>query len=266
MSGKEFSGRVTQLRVIRSEWTKLYTLRSTRYSLLASLIASIGFACIAAAVVSHHWPQMQPREKANFDPFRLSLFGVMIAQLAIGVLGVMTMTGEYTTGMIRSTFCAVPKRLPVLWGKMTVFGLVSYALMLPTVFLAFLLSQTILSGRHINIALSHHGVVPALCGTALYLALVGLFGLAIGTIIRNTAGGITTVAAILFVIPPLMNVLPASWNNAISPYLPSNAGSAIMQLHRDSGSLAPWTGLGVFACYVAVGTVIAAVLLKRRDV
>ncbi len=102
-------------------------------------------------------------------------------------------------------------------------------------------------------------------GAALYLTVVALLSLALGAILRNTAGGIAAFAAIFFVLPPLMNVLPTSWNNAISPYLPSNAGGAIMQLHRDSTTLAPWTGFAVFVAYALAGLAVAAVLLVRRD-
>jgi ABC-2 type transport system permease protein len=107
--------------------------------------------------------------------------------------------------------------------------------------------------------------VPVIDG-ALYLTLVGLFGLGLGAILGSTAGGISALAGILFVLPPLMNVLPASWNNAISPYLPSNAGQAIMQSGHPDHALAPWTGLGVFAAYTAVAIAIAAIQLRRRDV
>ncbi len=164
----------------------------------------------------------------------MSLVGSQIAQLAIGVLGVLVITGEYSTGMIRATLAAVPKRLPVLWAKAAVYAAVTLALMLPAVLIAFFVSQSILSRHTSNIAFSRPGVARAVIGAALYLTVIGVFGLALGAIVRNTAGGIATFAAILFVLPPLMNVLPKSWNDAATPYLPGNAGSAIMSLHRDS--------------------------------
>jgi ABC-2 type transport system permease protein len=264
-------GRVTQAHVALSEWTKLRTLRSTRYALLAAFAMTIGFALIPALVNASRWHTMSVIEKARFNPLETSLIGVVMAQLAIGVLGVMILSGEYSTGMIRSTFMAVPKRLPVLWAKAGVFGLVTLALSVPATLIAFFAAQAILRGHSIgghDIALSFTdpGVARAVVGGALYLTLVGLFGLGLGGIIRNTAGGISALAAVLFVIPPLMNVLPSSWNNAISPYLPSNAGQAIMGVSRNSTMLAPWTGLALFAGYVAVTIAIAAVLLRRRDV
>ena len=265
------TGRVTQMRVALSEWTKLRTLRSTRYALLAGVAMTIGFAIIPALVNASRWSSMSLSDKVGFHPLETSLIGVTVAQLAIGVLGVLVISGEYSTGMIRSTFAAVPKRLPVLWAKTGVYGLVTLVLALPSTVIAFFAAQAILKGHSLNghdiaLSFSDSGVARAVIGGALYLTLVGLFGLGLGAILRSTAGGISALAGILFVLPPLMNVLPASWNNAISPYLPSNAGQAIMQSGHPDHTLAPWTGLGVFAAYTAVAIAIAAIQVRRRDV
>ena len=265
------AGRVTQARVALSEWTKLRTLRSTRYALLAGVAMTIGFAIIPAVVNASRWSHMSLLDKAGFNPLQTSLIGVTIAQLAIGVLGVLVISGEYSTGMIRSTFSAVPKRLPVLWAKGGVFAIVTLVLTLPATLIAFFSAQAILGGHTFNghdiaLSFSNPGVARAVIGGALYLTLAGLFGFGLGAILRNTAGGISAFAAILFVLPPLMNVLPSSWNHAISPYLPSNAGSAIMQTGNPAHTLSPWTGLGLFAAYTAIAIAIAAVQLRRRDV
>jgi ABC-2 type transport system permease protein len=258
------AGRVTQLRVARSEWTKLKSVRSTRWSLLVAVVATIGIAALACAVVAHHYPQMNARDRADFNPLDVSFVGVQLAQLAIGVLGVLVITGEYSTGMIRSTMCAVPKRLPVLWAKAAVYGLVTLALMLPATLIAFFVGQAFLHRQHITIPFSDPGVPRAVVGAALYLVVVGLFGLGLGAITRNTAGGIATFAAIMFVLPPLMNVLPASWNRAASPYLPLAAGEAIMSI-TPGDRLAPWVGLVLFTGYAAVAIAVAAILMIRRD-
>jgi ABC-type transport system involved in multi-copper enzyme maturation permease subunit len=265
------AGRVTQARVALSEWTKLRTLRSTRYALLAGVAMTIGFAIIPAVVNASRWSHMSFLDKAGFNPLQTSLIGVTIAQLAIGVLGVLVISGEYSTGMIRSTFSAVPKRLPVLWAKGGVFAVVTLVLALPATLIAFFSAQAILRGHTFNghdiaLSFSNPGVARAVIGGALYLTLAGLFGFGLGALLRNTAGGISAFAAILFVLPPLMNVLPSSWNHAISPYLPSNAGSAIMQTGNPAHTLSPWTGLGLFAAYTAIAIAIAAVQLRRRDV
>jgi ABC-2 type transport system permease protein len=258
-------GRVTQARIFLSEWTKLRSVRSTKWSLLAAFAFTVGLPTIAATVVSHHWPHMSPHDRADFHPLDISLVGVQLAQLAVGVLGVLVITAEYSTGMIRASMTAAPRRLPVLWGKAAVYALTTLVLLTPAVVIAFFISQWILSHRHVDISFTAAGVPRAVLGAGLYLTVIALFAFGLGAIVRNTAGGIATFAALMFVLPPVMNVLPSSWNSAASPYVPLQAGEAIMHLHRGN-QLAPWTGFGVLCCYAAAAIAIAAVLLRRRDV
>ena len=261
------AGRLTQARVALSEWTKLHSLRSTRWSLLAATVLTIGLPLLFAAVTASHWGHMDPHERADRHPLDIALAGVNVSQLAIAVLGVLVITGEYSTGMIRASFTAVPKRLPVLWAKTGVFAVVSFALMLPSVVVAFFASQAILSRHHIlQVSFSDAGVARSVVGGAVYLMLVGMLALAVGAIVRNTAGGIAAFAALFFVIPPLLNVLPTSWNDAINPWLPSEAGRSIFSLTHGAHSLAPGPGLALFAGYTVLALAVAAVLLVRRDV
>src|SRR6476646_5693751 len=161
----EHTGRVTQARVAVSEWTKLRSLRSTRWSLFAAVLLTIGFPVLFAFVTSSHWGSMSPSDRANRHPLDIAL-------------GVLVITGEYSTGMIRASFSAVPKRLPVLWAKTFVFGVVTLVLMVPSVLAAFFCSQAILSRHHIlQISLSHPGVARAVIGGAVYVVLVGIFAL-----------------------------------------------------------------------------------------
>jgi hypothetical protein len=260
------TGRVTQARVALSEWTKLHSLRSTRWSLLAGFLLTIALPVLFSAVTSSHWGSMSPHERADRQPLDIALAGVNLSQLAIAVLGVLVITGEYSTGMIRASFIAVPKRLPVLWAKTAVFATVAFVLMVPAVLISFFVSQAILSRHHIlQISFSHPGVARSVIGGAVYLMLVGIFALGIGAIVRNTAAGIATFAGIFFVIPPLMNILPPSWNDAISPYLPSEAGRQIFSLTHGAHTLSPWPGGLLFVGYCALALGIAAVLLIRRD-
>ena len=262
----ERKGRVTQLRVALSEWTKLRSLRSTRWSLLVGTVLTIGLPILFATIISNRWSHLSPHERADRHPLDVALAGVNIGQLAIGVLGILVISGEYSTGMIRSTLIAVPKRLPVLWAKAAVYALVAFVLMLPAVLIAFFGSQAILRNHHIlEISFTHPGVARTVIGGAVYLMLLGVFALGLGAIVRNTAGGIATFAAIMFVIPPLLNVLPSSWNNAVNPYLPSTAGQAIFSLTHGSDTLAPGPGLALFCGYTALSLALAAVLLVRRD-
>jgi len=260
------TGRVTQARVILSEWTKLHSLRSTRWSLLVAVVLTIGLPAIFAAVTSSHWGGMAPRERADRHPLDIALAGVNLSQLAVGVLGVLVITGEYATGMIRASFTAVPKRLPVLWAKIVVFAVVTFALMLPSVLVAFWVSQTILDKHHIlQTSLSANGVFRSVAGGAVYLTLFGVFCMALGAVVRNTAGGIASFVALFFVIPPLLNVFPTSWQNAINPWIPNSAFRSIFQLTHGTHSLSPAGGLAVSLGYVAFAVGVAAILLVRRD-
>lgn len=258
---------VTQRRVLLSEWTKLRSLRSTVYSLLAAVLLTAGLGIAISAARAGHWAQEDPRERLFFDPTLTSLSGGYLAQLAIGVLGVLLVTGEYATGSIRSTFAAVPRRLPVLWAKAAVYAVTAFVLMGVTAVVAFLGGQAMLSSKHIETSFSHPGVARAVLGAALYLTVVGLLGIALGALLRNTAGAIAALFGLLLVLPLIVHFLPSSWSDAISKYLPSSAGQSVMQVVRDptSSTLSPWTGFAVFCGYALVALVAAAVVLKRRD-
>ncbi len=255
--------RVTEGRVISSEWIKLRSLRSTVYTLIASAGMTIGLGVLFCLVTVARWNSMPADRRSHFDPTTLATQGYFLAQLAIGVLGVLLITGEYSTGMIRATMSAVPKRLPVLWAKLAVFTVVGTIVSMVSAFIAFFLGQAILSSKHLNVSLSAPNELRVVVGTGLYLAVVGILGMAFGFIIRNTAGAITALFGVLLILPVLGEVM-SGWIN-IGPYLPSNAGSVITTTHPDPGSLAPWTGFALFVAYTVVAIVAAAITLKRRD-
>jgi ABC-2 type transport system permease protein len=259
--------KVTQWRVFASEWTKFRSLRSTLWTLGVALLLTIALPMVGAIVTDTHWAHMSASDRAGRHPLDIGLFGARLGQLAIGVLGVLMISSEYSTGMIRASLGAVPKRLPVIWGKIGVFAAVTFVLMLPAVLIAFFGSQAILNDHNhiLQIPFSHPGVARSIIGAALYLTAVGVFAFSMGAITRNTAGGIAAFAAIFFVIPPLMNVLPTNWNNEISKYLPSNAGADVFALTHGPNDLGPWTGFALFCAYTAAAVAIAAILLVRRD-
>jgi hypothetical protein len=270
-AGRARAQDVTQVSVLRSEWTKLRSLRSTRYSLLIAALLLLLLAVAGASIAASHWHGMSASAKASFDALRTTLFGVDLAALAVGVLGVLTLAGEYTTGAIRSTLSAVPRRLPVLWAKAASLAGVVFAMMAAAAGVGVFIGHAILSGHLVNghdvaSVLAGGAAVRGVVGAGLYLALVAVFGVALGAIVRSTAGAIAALAAILFVLPGLTNLLPSGWKDAVWPYLPSNAGEAVLVAHQTATSLAPWTGLGLFAAYTAVLLAAAAVLLRRRDV
>jgi hypothetical protein len=256
---------VTQARVVLSEWTKLRSLRSTVYSLLAAIVFIVGLSFLVPLVTVNHWPPPDPGGVARFDPTSRSLAGIFLAQLAVGVLGVLFITGEYATGMIRATLAAVPTRLPVLWAKTMIFALVTFVLMAPSAIAAFLIGQSILHAKQLDTTLSSPGVLRAVLGAALYLTVVGLMGLAWGALLRNTAGGISALFGILFVLPIIVRFLPSQWADPIDKYLPSTVGQGITRVHADPTALAPWAGFALFCGYAAIVMAAAAVGLRRRD-
>jgi ABC-2 type transport system permease protein len=256
--------RVTLARVVHSEWTKLRSLPSTRWSLLIALASIVGFGALYSLLRVTRPPD-NPAAVASFDATAVSLTGVQLAQFAVGVLGVLLIAGEYATGLIRTSLTAVPARLPVLWGKAIVFALTTLVVCLPATLAAFLVGQSILSGRRLDIALGHPGVARAVVGSALYLAAIGLLGLALGALLRSTAGAVATLLGLLFGPQLLTGLLPEAWSDRIYPYLPVPAGAAVANLRPDPASLAPWTGFGLFCLYTAVVLALAAWQLRRRD-
>lgn len=254
---------VSQRRVITSEWIKFSTLRSTWITLLVAMVGTVGVGALASWGANNHWSHMGPDELATFSPISQSLLGVNLAQLAVGVLGVLIISGEYATGMIRATLAAVPKRLPVLWAKLGVFSGVVFVVSLASAFLAFFLGQALLSSHGVGLGAPH--ALRAVVGVALYLTVAGALAMGIGFAVRSTAGGIASVFGLLLVLPGLGHALPSSWQPHILPYLPSNAGSSLFTLHPDAGSLGPWTGLAVMCLWAAAAIGGGAMLLKRRD-
>ena len=259
--------RVTGRRVLSSEWAKLWSLRSTWITLGLGLLFLIAFGLIASSrykanIGSDH----MDRDFARSTALSLSLFGTNFAQLALGVLGVLITAGEYSTGMIRSTLAAVPRRLPVLWSKAAVFGVVALVVGTLGAFVAFLSGSGIVSGTPAAMGLTHTGVLRSLLGAGLYLGLVAVIGTALGALLRSVAGGISVLVAGLMLIPGLVSLLPSSWQDDISPYLPSNAGESMFALTHDSTTLSPGAGLLVFLCWTALALGGAAYRLARSDV
>jgi ABC-2 type transport system permease protein len=272
------SGKITQFGVIRSEWIKLRTLRSTWWSLLATIVMVVGLGVLFSALRAHRFNQdngnVQFRgpgpggglERIGLDPTLVSLRGVFLAQLAIGVLGVLVITGEYSTGMIRSSIAAVPHRRPVLIAKALVFGVTALILTELAAFAAFVLGQLALKSTHLQASLSTHDAVRAIIGAGLYLTLIGLLAIGLGFLLRNTAGAIAAVFGIVLVLPLLANALPTPYSTDVAKYLPLNAGTQILATTNfDSNMLSPWAGIGVTAIYAVVALIAGAIVLSRRD-
>ncbi|HEX6389237.1 MAG TPA: ABC transporter permease subunit [Solirubrobacteraceae bacterium] len=266
-------GVVTPGRVLRSEWTKLRSLRSTYWSLLVAILAVGGLGMVIAAFQMSHWaglaienPRLLAAERAHYSSIDAAVGGYWVAQLGLGVLGVLVVRGEYATGMIRTSLMAVPQRLSLLWAKLAVFCSVAFALMLWFTLTAFFGVQAIVAPQGVDHALSDPDALRVVVGTALYLTVIGALGVGLGALLRNTAGAISAFVGLLFILPALAALLPSALGESIVPYLPLNAGTAIATADiggRDA--LAPWTGFGVLCAYVAVVLGLAAWRLARSD-
>jgi len=248
-------------RSVRSEWTKLRSVRSTVWTLLGTLAVCVGLPfLISFAIVN-----TPPDQLEGFDAASFSMFGLFLGQLVVGALGVMVISAEYSSGTIRASLMAVPRRLTMLLGKTLTFAVSLTVIALVTVFAAFYLVQAVLSTKNLDVGLTEGPTLRIVLGGAGYMILVGLLGLGLGTILRHTAAGISTLVGLLFVLPIIGNFLPHSWQESWVKYLPGQAGGAVFNPTETSVSLAPLVGLGVFALYAVASLVIGAVLLQRRD-
>jgi ABC-type transport system involved in multi-copper enzyme maturation permease subunit len=256
---------VTAPRVARSEWIKLRSLHSTRITLLIAFLLMAGIGVLTAAITASQWAHLPAATRASFDAVGTVLSGYQFAQLAVGVLGVLVVSSEYSSGMIRATLAAVPRRLPVLWAKAAVFGAITLVTTTVAALIAFAGGMAVLSSHHLQVSLTSPGVLRSVLGAAVYLTVVGLLGVAFGALLRNAAGAIAAVTGLLLVVP-LLSTLLGSWFSAhISPYLPSNAGAALVHVHQQAGSLSPWAGLAVLCAWAVAALAAAAYTLRRRD-
>jgi ABC-2 type transport system permease protein len=252
-----------------SEWTKIRSVRSTIWSLIAFVVVTVGFTALLTLLTTANWtgPRAADRNAAVIaDPVGFVLgAGIGLGQLAICVLGALLMTTEYSTGVIRASLLAVPRRLPMLEAKAVIFAVLIFVLGEIVAFSSFFIGSAILHS-HLPVSLSDPGFARAVFGAGLYLTVLGLFALAIGALLRHTAGAITTVIGVVLVLPILSGLLPGTWGAHINAYLPEQAGSMITHAHQQSSDLlSPWQGFGVFCVWTAILLVAAGYLLKRRD-
>ena len=257
------AGPVTQVRVVRSEWTKLRALRSTWWCGLTAVVLIVGLgAAIAGSGTAYHVSAADSAARG----VSASLLGVLFAQLVVGVVGVLAFSGEYGTGMIRATLAAVPARLPVLWAKLAVLAALVLSVTLLCAVADFFIATALESARGGSaISLTDPGVLREVVGSSLYLTVVAVIGLALGALLRRTAAGLSVFAAVFFVIPIVVAALPHTITG-FAPYLPSNAGGVLWGSPLTTGNeLSPWAGFAVLCGYAVVLTAAAAWRLRRRD-
>jgi len=271
---------VTFPRVLHSEWIKFWTLRSTRWTLFATVLVMAAVSWLAAFFTAKDVtdPNTTPQDVAELtqllhDP-SLILTGTELAKLVVAVLGVLIITGEYSTGMVRSTLTAVPRRLPALWAKALVLFLVTAGTVVVAEVLSWLVAAPTLHSHDAVLDLGAGETQRIVLGGVLYLGGIALLAFAVGAIIRVTAGATAAILGLLLVVEVLFRTLPVDLFRQVSPYLPATAGHQLLVTHASieqaratstAAVLDPWAGFAVMALWVAVALAVAAVQLRRRD-
>lgn len=255
--------------LIRAEWTKIRSVRSTVWTLILFVVVTIGVTALLSWGVASTWDAKQAATRnaaiiLNPVGFMLGL-STQLGQLTICVLGALLITTEYSTGVIRASLLAVPKRLPMLIAKITVFTAIMVVAAEIVSFGCFFVGSLLLHGK-VVVSISDPGVIRVLVGAGLYLTVIGLFSLGIGLLIRHTAGAIFAAIGVVFVLQFFTAFLPGTWGKYIDAYLPAQAGRVIMTAHAPAGQLlSAWEGFGVLCLWTAVVLVVGAYLLRRRD-
>lgn len=263
----ERPGRRPAALLLRSEWTKIRSVRSTLWSLLLTVIAAIGLNTLIVSLAIANWASTPPATMREYvaDPTGFLAAALGFAQIPLCVLAVLVITSEYSTGMIRSSILAVPRRIPMLAAKAAVIGSLALAVGEIVAFTSFLIAQAVI-GTRLPESLGDPATARAVVGVGLYLAVLALFAFAVGAIVRHTAGAITAVIGLTLVARALGALLPGSAGQHIDAYLPGNAGLLITHAHQDATQLlSPWQGLGVFCLWTAALLAVAGFMLSRRD-
>jgi ABC-type transport system involved in multi-copper enzyme maturation permease subunit len=247
-----------------SEWIKFRSVRSGPFALVATALIVVVGAWLLGDANRGSYLSASPAGRAAFDPVYTVLQGIELAQLFVGALGVITVTGEYTSGLIRGTFVATPQRAQVLAMKALVFAVVAWACCTAMSFAAFFLGQSVLSpAKHVGIG--DPGVLTAVFGGGLYLTLVGLLGMFFGVLVRRTPAALAALFGLLAVLPIVFIEIPGKITKNLGEYMPDAGEQAYQLVHRSAYALGPWPGLGVLAAYVAVAAVAAFALIIRSD-
>jgi ABC-2 type transport system permease protein len=259
-------GRLRPSSIVAAEWIKLRTVRSTMWTVVAITVVTLGIAAIVGVAVTKNWPTMSIGDKLSFDPTRTVLHGLMFSQLIIGVLGVLVMSAEYGTGTIAATLSAVPSRPKVLAAKALVFGALAALLGQVLAFGGFFVGQALLQSPAPHATLSEPGVLRAVVGGGLVIPVVGLLALGIATIIRHSAGAITTYVGVLLVAPLITSALPASIGQPVLRYMPLRLSDTMINpVTGDPSAFSPWVGFAILGAYAVAALLLGGWLMARRD-
>jgi len=255
-SGLSFAG------LLRSEWIKLRTVRSTIWSYATVIVISLGLALLMSSTLDLQGSMQVTEPEQTSWMIQVSTFGIIFGQLVVAVLGVLSISGEYSTGMVRSSLTAAPRRLPVLAAKAIVLFVCTYIVGLISIVGSYLVATPTMAGKGISASLADPDLFLPLMSAALYLSLVAVFSLGLGTILRSSAGGIAAALGVILLLPTVLQLIPADWVADMMPYILSNAGTDSFVM---SGTMEPWQNILIVLGWVAVSLAGAAVLLKRRD-
>lgn len=252
--------------IARMEWIKLRTLRSTRWTALAAAVIMIGLGMLVLYVSSAHWGRLSPADRRSFDPVNSGFTGLALAQLAAAAIGVLTVTSEYSSGMIRATLAAVPGRVRLAAAKMTVLAVATLIAGEVLALVTFLASEAMLHAPAPRATLATPGALRAVLLAGAYLALIALIGMGAGLIIRHSAAAITTLCVVTLLLPALTLAFPASVQHATQKFLPEIiAENSLTAVKPVPYSLTPWAGLGMLMLYAAAVAGAGTWLLARRD-
>jgi hypothetical protein len=252
--------------VLRSELTKLRSIRSTYWSTLIAIVLGIGLSAAIAAAIGHDFTHSAPGDREPLDHVGDALNGLAFTQLAFGVIAILAITGEYSSGTIRTTMAAVPQRRYVVIAKGIWLALLAGVVSIAIAFGAFFAGQAVFAHYDLNVSIHYPGALRVIFGAGIYMAGIALFALGLGLIIRHTAGTITTLFGLFFILPGVLQFLPDSWQRNFVRYLPPEAGGAISRTIKDPSFLAPWAGCAVFLVWCLLLLGIGTYLLRTRDI
>jgi hypothetical protein len=240
------------------------------WALLAMIVVSLGLSVLATSIFGAHWDgaSAEDRVKLTADPIGLILQpAASYGQIAVVILGVMVIASEFSTGTIRSSLLATPRRWPMLAAKAAVFAGVVFVVAELVAIPAVLIGKSILSD-HVRVSLTDPAVLRATLGFGLYLAVMGLFALGVGAIVRHVGGSITAALGLVIVVPVAISLVPGKTGEYLSAYLPGGScGQAVMSSGRDASALvSPWAGFAASLGWTVLILLLAAMMLRRRDV
>jgi ABC-2 type transport system permease protein len=250
--------------VLQSEWTKIKSVRSTIWTLALAFLVTVVLGAVICLVFNNTFDDLSDSDKATFDPTNTSFAGFVLGQLALIVFGVLVISSEYSTGMIRTSLAAVPQRGAFYTCKVAVAGGLALVVGMATAFIAFFLGQSLL-GSH-KAAIGDPGVLRAVIGAGLYATLLVLLCVGAAAMLRTPMLGLGILMPFFFLISPILSAVPKV--KSVAKYFPDQAGQKIMQVvpgTDDSSAYGPWGGLGIMAIWVVVALIGGYVVLKKRD-